>query len=464
MRLFGREINFSRSVGTNNVYYDEHFGPDRSLVNKIAATFGGRLPRKALITPQKAKQAPIVNSALVTIVNTLSQQPLEAFETTVRRERQETCKLFDRRTARMLKLLNCQPSPYWSYYDLLFSIVSDLYLHGNAYLVVQRRNNELLSLTPFCPTTITPQIRPDGRRNERVYIYTPRLQGPPNSPTTPQTGEPQVLRERDVIHIPHLYYDGLQGVSSLRAGLSNSLRSYLYVKQYHDTFFERGNISDLFIKLDSRKTTKQLREFARHWMHANNNGVEGAQVPTITPQGVDVQKMDTNLRNKLLVDLMDHAAREVLDHFKIHPIAANITSTGQYGSGLLEFQSGMLRLSINPMAAKIAKAFSRGLFPEDYLPNANRTRFLKFDSSGVTRALPHEGVADDVAALGNPGSPGFMSINEVRQLRGLPKLDGADYDRVHTGSPSTQNSQDSQESINTDETNNDGDIDNEQTE
>ena len=91
--------------------------------------------------------------------------------------------------------------------------------------------------------------------------------------------------------------------------------------------------------------------------------------------------------------------------------------TTSWGSGIEQMGIAFVTYTLRPYLKKIEKELARKLFRDD-------RHVAKFNVAGLLRGDTKARNESYQIALGGNQQPGWMTINEVRRLEGLPPVDG----------------------------------------
>lgn len=109
-------------------------------------------------------------------------------------------------------LLHDEPNPEMTSFNFRETLMGHLLLYGNAYAqIIRNGKGEVIGLYPLMPSKMT--VDRDSR-GQLYYLYS---RGTDDSPTGEENGQIYLPPEQ-VLHIPGLGYDGIEGYSPPRHG------------------------------------------------------------------------------------------------------------------------------------------------------------------------------------------------------------------------------------------------------
>jgi HK97 family phage portal protein len=345
-----------------------------------------------LINSETAFQVNAIFSAVSLISDTISTLPLDAF---VRADGERVA---------------MRPRPTWvtkpdvdttreAFYG---AIIVSLLLDGNAFVRVYTQNGQIVNLTVLNPAKVT--IKRNGLGRVQFVVE----------------GEKAPLTTDDIIFIPDVVRPGsLRGVSRVEA-LKDNFGLAMALENYAARFFGQGATTQGIIEFPGEMTYEQAQQLqqsfdARHkgWRYAHKTGIlyNGAQykptnVPNDQAQFLDSRRM---------------AVEDVARAFNIPPNLMGLPGTTSYAS-VEQNNLAWVTHCIRPIVQKIENALSVLLALSPNGANA----FLRFNIDGLLRA----DINSRMSAYSTGLQAGFLTINDVRRLEDLQKIDDPSAETV----------------------------------
>jgi HK97 family phage portal protein len=345
-----------------------------------------------LINSETAFQVNAIFSAVSLISDTISTLPLDAF---VRADGERVA---------------MRPRPTWvtkpdvdttreAFYG---AIIVSLLLDGNAFVRVYTQNGQIVNLTVLNPAKVT--IKRNGLGRVQFVVE----------------GEKAPLTTDDIIFIPDVVRPGnLRGVSRVEA-LKDNFGLAMALENYAARFFGQGATTQGIIEFPGEMTYEQAQALqqsfdARHkgWRYAHKTGIlyNGAQykptnVPNDQAQFLDSRRM---------------AVEDVARAFNIPPNLMGLPGTTSYAS-VEQNNLAWVTHCIRPIVQKIENALSVLLALSPNGANA----FLRFNIDGLLRA----DINSRMSAYSTGLQAGFLTINDVRRLEDLQKIDDPSAETV----------------------------------
>jgi HK97 family phage portal protein len=345
-----------------------------------------------LINSETAFQVNAIFSAVSLISDTISTLPLDAY---VRADGERTA---------------MRPRPTWvtkpdvdttreAFYG---AIIVSLLLDGNAFVRVYTQNGQIVNLTVLNPAKVT--IKRNGLGRVQFMVE----------------GEKGALSTDDIIFIPDVVRPGsLRGISRVEA-LKDNFGLAMALENYAARFFGQGATTQGIIEFPGEMTYEQAQQLqqsfdARHkgWRYAHKTGIlyNGAQykatnVPNDQAQFLDSRRM---------------AVEDVARAFNIPPNLMGLPGTTSYAS-VEQNNLAWVTHCIRPIVQKIENALS----PLLALSPNGQNAFLRFNIDGLLRA----DINSRMTAYSTGLQAGFLTINDVRRLEDLQRIDDPSAETV----------------------------------
>lgn len=306
---------------------------------------------------------------------------------------------------------------------------------GNAYsYIIRDKAGRPRELIPLLPGSTMP--RRDKDTGE--IIYESNIDG-----TTYR------MRQRDIIHIPGLSYDGLIGYSPI-AMHRQSIGLSLAADEYGARFFSGDATVAGVIQLPVKLADTSSLESS--WTRAHG-GLKNKHRIAVLEQGATYQKIGIPPGDAQFIETRKFQASEIARIYRIppHMIAdlENATFTN------IEHQSlEFVKYALTPYLVKWEQELTRKLFtaPEQ------RRFYVKINVEGLLRG----DTASRYSAYKEARETGWMNINEIREKEDLNGIgsEGDEYLTTPPGYTDVNNEQDSDsdnDSDNDNQSNNDND-------
>lgn len=349
-----------------------------------------------------ADQALTINavfSAVSLYADAVSTLPVDCY---IRRDGE----LFPYRTAGGAPSWVYQPDVDLVGYSAFYSsVIVSLLLDGNAFVrVFSNSTGEVVNLVVLNPRDV------EVKRNSLGRVEF-RMRGDKSG---------QVFTSDDIIHVVDILKPGqVRGTSRVEA-LKENLALAKALESFTATFFGQGVNLVGIIEVPQAITKEQAEDLAsavdrRHggWRKSAKTGVlsGGAQWK---PTGIDPDKAG-------LIEQRKFAVLDVARAFAVPPYLLGVTDGGMSYSSVEQQGLQFVAMSLRPLVAKIENGFSKLLsrYP------GGEAAFLRFNMDALVRA----DLSARTTAYASALQAGWMSINDVRRIENLRRVDDASADK-----------------------------------
>lgn len=306
-------------------------------------------------------------------------------------------------------LLNEQPTAAWTSASHWERLIEHRTLRGDHFTEIRRRPDgsviELVPL-PWSCVVVEPYTLEVGSRLMYAVNDGLKVRG---------------VDQDDMLHFPGFGFDGYRGRSVISQAARNAAGNAMAMDEYAGRFFAGGAHPSIVLQTDKTlndAAINQLRmEFAKRY-----SGLQNAHAnPLVLANGIKAQPVSLNAEDAQLLEARKFQVVDIARAFGVPPHLIGETSAStSWGSGLEALGRGFVMYTLAQHLAVIEQELNRKLF---------RTvkRFVAFDRSALMQGDHAAQAAYYRAALGGPGSgKGWMSVNDVRNDKNLPPLDGED--------------------------------------
>jgi HK97 family phage portal protein len=370
----------------------------------------GAVPAAAgvYVSSETAMRVATVYACVNRIAGGISTLPCDVYERVWEPER----KRYVRRQvddAPLWWLLNEQPTAAWTGAAHWERLIEHRLLRGDHFTEIRRRPDgspsELVPL-PWSSVVVEPYTLEVGSRLMYAVNDGLKVRG---------------VDQDDMLHFPGFGFDGIRGRSIISQAARNAAGNAMAMDEYAGRFFAGGAHPSIVLQTDktlNEQAVQQLRaEFVKRY-----SGLQNAHAaPLVLANGVKAEAVSLNAEDSQLLDARKFQVVDIARAFGVPPHLIGETSAStSWGSGLEALGRGFVMYTLAQHLAVIEQELNRKLF---------RTvkRFVCFDRSALMQG-DHEAQSHYYrAALGGPGSgKGWMSVNDVRNEKNLPPLDGED--------------------------------------
>jgi len=321
--------------------------------------------RLGKVTPEQAPALSTVFASVSLIAGALAATPLCVY-TGQGRSRHRVS------DSPLCGLLNRQPNPTHTAYDVMHFLAASVLLAGNGYAQIQRveRTGEPVAILPLIASTVTP--RP---KNSSV-VYDVR---------DPATGVLTTLPATEVLHIRRLSpLHTLIGKSPITT-VAGTFKSAKAIEEHTESFFVNGARPGIALVTGTDPGPDERANAAKK-LRAQLGG-RNAFTPIVLGPGSSIQPFSIDPDSLQLLESRKFSREQIAEVFNVPPQllgipGKNISSTEQAS---LQFNQYTLR----PWMACIEQALTAALLPD--VPDAeiafDRTDLQVMDTDAITKLI-----------------------------------------------------------------------------
>ena len=286
------------------------------------------------------------------------------------------------------------------------SVITSVLLDGNGFVRIYSNGaGEVVNLVVLNPADVDVKRNGLGR-----LVFTIR--------STKET-----LTSEDVLHIVDILKPGaVRGTSRVEA-LKENLALAKALEGFTSVFFGSGVQAAGIIEVPQAITKDQAEELANGVDRRHGGFRKSARTGVLTggaqwkPTGIDPEKAG-------LIEMRKFAVLDVCRAFSVPPYLLGVTDSGMSYASVEQQGLQFVSMSLRPLVAKLENAFSKLMnrYP------GGETAFIRFNMDALVRA----DLAARTQAYSSALQAGWMSINDVRRVENLRRVDdvSADAPRV----------------------------------
>lgn len=288
---------------------------------------------------------------------------------------------------------------------------------GNFYAYKLRNNaGQIVQLLPIHPSQV------------KVYRYpygaVPASTWPPPSNkafiVTDDSGKNHVLISRDILHIPGLGYDGICGVSPIRA-MRQAVGLGLAAETYGARLFGSGSLFSGVLQTEQRLDDDQAVKLKARWIE-RMTGLSKSHDIAILDAGAKFQQISMPNSDAQFLESRRFQIVEVGRFFGVPPfLLAETENSTSWGTGLEQQASGFVKFDLHPSwLAPIEARITKELLIDEGITG----RYAEYTIDGLQRGDS----AARTAYYRGMREIGALSANDVRDKENLPRIpDGDTY-------------------------------------
>lgn len=354
------------------------------------------------VTDQSAMLVGTVYACLSKLAGAVSQLPVHQFRlgSDGERERMQPSPLW--------WMLNESPQDRWTAASWKEWIVRCVALRGDQHTEILRKGAGVAGLKVHHPDNVQPRVV-DGRLRYDCF--------------DPYTGDIYGVDQDDMLHFPGFGFDGVKSMSAIKWAARNAVSNTLTSARYIGKTVGDGAMPQIALKYPAKLNPEQQRQ-VRDTFVATYGGGEGRKLPLVLPEGGEAQVLNIKPVDLELLATRKLEKGDICEVLGVPPIIiGDSEKTSSWGTGVEQITIAWVRYSIKPMLARWEEELNRKLF-------RRAGQFFEFELAGLLRGDSKAQAEAFRAALGGPGTgDGWMTVNEVRRLLNLPKVNDPEFDK-----------------------------------
>lgn len=276
-------------------------------------------------------------------------------------------------------------------------------LWGNAYLQKIRNGaGQVQWLWPITPDRVqVGLVRPDDLLPSGKLFQ-----------VTDDWGVTHVLTSREILHLPGLGYDGVCGVSPIRAA-QQAVGLGLAAEEYGARLFGSGNLMSGILQTEQRLTPEQADQLKQRW-RAKMSGLHNSHDIAVLDSGASFQPISLPARDSQFLESREFQAEEIARFFGVPQFLLGLTSKStSWGTGLEQQAIGWIKFDLHPAwLAPTEQRITKELLGAGVEARYKVEGLLRGDSRA--RAEFYKAMREI----------GVLNANEIRDLEDLPPIPG----------------------------------------
>lgn len=285
-------------------------------------------------------------------------------------------------------------------------MMTHLLLHGNCYAYIRRENSgKVAALCPLEPKRVSVE-RDDG--GQIIYNYTPTT-----ADGQFQKSATVTLSREEILHIPALGFDGIQGYSPI-AMARNAIGVAIACEEFGAKFFENGaRPSGILEHPGIIKNPDKLRE---EWQKVYGGSQNTGKI-AVLEEGMKYQSISIPPNDAQFLDTRKFQLNEIARIFRVPPHMIADLERATF-SNIEHMSLEFVKFSLNPWVIR----WEQGLCKALLRPNERGKIFVKFNVDGLMRGDYQSRMQGYSIGRQN----GWLSTNDIREMEDLNPISDAD--------------------------------------
>jgi len=291
---------------------------------------------------------------------------------------------------RLAHLLQVEPNPHMTAYDLLYCLYTHLYTTGNSFAYLQREYGRIVAVWPLHVTSCDLAQAQDGRTVCALTFA---------------NGRTALLDYGDIVHLRRHFNAG-DVMGDPNDAIQTAVRLAETQNQGIEQAIKQGSQIRGLVKYAGSLSPSKLEEYQKHF---NETQLTGNTTGIITtPQEIEFTPV-TNTTPTINAADVEATKKKIFDYLGITEAIVN-ASFDDDGFGAFD------ESVIEALALQASLEWTRKVYHSGY--------GRRIDCS--TNRIRYMGTGNKVRLIETAAPMGMLSVNEARDLMGLPAIEGGD--------------------------------------
>jgi len=299
------------------------------------------------------------------------------------------------------RLIRRRPNPFMPAFRFKRTVMFHAIFRGNGYAAVLRDNAHRPSrLLILPPTPATYPVVVDG---ELWYV-------------TSINGQQHKLRGEDVIHIPGLSFDGLEGLDVFTV-MADAFGLEVAQHKHAETFFKKGTQTVGFLTAPKRLGDEELDDLRSNWAKMQA-GLENMHNVGVLHGGMDFKSLGIDPQKAQLMQSREFGLTEVANIFCAPPHKAGSSARTSYNSLEME-NTDYLQTTLDTWLVTWEEECFEKLLSDD--EKENEEYAVEFNRDAILRV----DYATRMAGMARMKEIGVLNSNQICAWENLPSQGAA---------------------------------------
>lgn len=392
------------------------FGRPASIKNNTAALSNENAMRELLqmdggvpypVTDQSAVRVSTVYACLAKLGGAVLQLPLHQYQINASGDRERTP------TGPLWWLLNESPSDDWTAASWKEWIIHCVALRGDQHTeIVRGPAGQVRGLMPLHPDNVA------ARKVEGQLLY--RV-------VDPYSREVRTVAREDMLHFCGYGFNGHCSLSVIQWAARQAVSNSLAAGDFTGRTLSEGAMPQIALTYPNKLSSEQAQLLRDSFVstYGDNSGRAARKLPLVLSEGATVKELSISPVDMQLLEARRFEREDICQAFGVPPVLIGDTEkASSWGTGIEQITLGFVLFTLKPHLARWEEELNRKLFKR-------AGQFVEFELDGLLRGDSKAQADAFRVALGGPGTgDGFMTVNEVRRLKNLPPMAGAENDSL----------------------------------
>lgn len=310
-------------------------------------------------------------------------------------------------------LVNQDPDPFFPSEVFFESLGALAFLEGQGYAeIVRNGRGEATRLRPIIDGTVKPFERRGGGVAYRIT----------------ENGDCYGKPLEDILHLRgSATMRGLEALSPLKC-FGRTIGIGLDADEYAERFYKQGVNPPGYITFEGKVDEKMANEIRDYWQR-KMAGVKNAHIPAVLSQGGKFNALMTDPETAQLFQSRSFQVLDIARAYGVPPhLIGETEKSTSWGQGINAQTAQFYILGLRKHVKRFEGELTRKLLTRE---EREQGLEIKFNMDSLLRADLGARYEAHKTAIGGTQHPAFMTVNEVRQIEGLPKSRDPEADRLY---------------------------------
>jgi len=289
---------------------------------------------------------------------------------------------------------------FFTQYELFERLQADLELYGNHYWVLEKNKQGIpIAIFPVMSSCMKAIIDPHNYVSGYQYSM---------------DGVIYTIPKEDVVHFknynPESFIEGLSTIEAVRVAVTTDEEA----KRYNEAFYKNNAVPSVVLEYPNSLPQDVINTMRKQWENSFS-GFKNAYRTAIASGGLKVNVVDVKHADMQYIEQRRFTRDEILAIFKVPPTVAGINEATVYASAKASYYS-FSKGNIEPKMRKIVNTLNEFLL---WMYNEEGLQFT------FISPVPQD-ITEKTAYYQSGINNGYLTLNEVRTMEGLPLLEQGD--------------------------------------
>jgi HK97 family phage portal protein len=296
------------------------------------------------------------------------------------------------------EMLMSDPHPDMTPFEFWQTVYMHRRLWGNAYVrKLTNRLGQYAELWPVHPSRVA--VGRESEAGRKVYAI---------------DGGAEVLSDDQILHLPGIGYDGICGVSPIRAA-RESVGLGLSAQRFGGKFYENGALATGVLQTEQRLTQTQADQLSKRWQE-KRSGMTNAYGTIVLDKNAKFTQLSIAPGDAQFLESRRFQITEVCRWFGLPPFLMFETETStSWGTGLEQQALAWVKFDLQPELTAVEQRVTKHVLRPGSV-------YARYSIEGLLRG----DTAARAAFYKAMWEVGALSTNEIRAFEEQPAVEGGD--------------------------------------